>query len=364
MQKNIYCTKQLPTENLCLLFPVIDLTTVPSAESVSNSNIQLLTDPLSSLFENADQDSSILAVDIKQAYQGVSAKGIPYVTSVVFMDDACVTDEANKSVSSQNKLSFNSYTSSYKSSSMNDLVSVTDPNASPALLNVQAVKCHGILAFQSPLEELQNTVRASNKTVSDLYNLSDELSNKFNTHRLNSSSSEEIKNSLNSSVSESISSLPLPKSIRSIPSNFPGQESGLGNSMTLPEVRTLSNLRDSIQLAKRHYSQPQSRTDSFHRKVNIEISTFQPVRAATQCQGQVEETDIDEELIEKMDMEDYLVEEAGKGEETCQRVCSSKETGTPEDRVVDTGGKPPTPPLHRFPSWVSIEGLQSAIQGL
>ncbi|KAJ6667244.1 hypothetical protein lerEdw1_017222 [Lerista edwardsae] len=346
---NLKLTEQIKALQEAL--QVVDLRTVPSAESVSNSNIQLLTDPLSSLFENVDQDSSILAVDIKQAYQGVSTKGIPYVTSVVLMDDAFVTDEANKSVSSQSKLSFNSYTSKYKSSSMNDLVSVTDPNISPASLNVQAVKCQGILAFQSPLEELQSSVRASNKRVSDLHNLSDELSNKFNAHRLNPS--EEIKNSLNSSVSVSISALPLPKSITSIPSNFPGREGELGNSMTLPEARTLNNPRDSIQLAKRHYSQPQSRTDSFHHKVNIEISTFQPVRAATQCQGQVEETDIDEELIEKMDMEDYLVDEAGKGEETRQRVCSSKEAGTTEDRVVDSGGKPPTPPLHRFPSWES-----------
>ncbi|XP_066492806.1 pleckstrin homology domain-containing family H member 1 [Tiliqua scincoides] len=344
------CNLRLTEQIKALQEALQDQTTVPSAESVSNSSIQLLGDPLSSLFENLDQDSSILAVDVKQAYQGVSSKGIPYVTSVVFMDDACVADD-NKSVSSQSKLRFNSYTSNYKSSSVNDLLSITDPKISPTSLNHQAVKCHGILAFQPPLEELQSSISVSNKTVPDLYNLSDELSNKFNTHRLNLPSSEETKNSLNSSISASISALQLPQSTTSIPSNFSGREGGLGNSMTLPKARTLSNPRDSIQLAKRHYSQPQSGANSFHHMVNIEISTFQPIRAATQ--GQVEETDIDEDITETMEMEDYLPENTGREEETNQHSCSSKETGTSEGRVVDPGGKPPTPPLHRFPSWES-----------
>lgn len=278
----------------------------------------------------------------------MSSKSIPYVASVVFMNDACVADD-NKSVSSQSKLSLKSFSS--KSSSENDLLSMADPKISPTL-NHQAMKCHGILAFQPPLETLQNSISVSNKTVSDLYNLSDELSNKFDTHQLNFPFSEETKNSLNSSIT-AISALQLPKSITSIPSNISGREGGLGNSMTLPKARTLSNPRVSIQLAKRHYSQPQSGADSLHHMVNIEISTFQPIRAATQ--GQVEETDIDEEITEKMEMEDSLLEEAEKDEETHQHACSSKETRTSKGREVDPGGKPPTPPLHRFPSWVGTE---------
>ncbi|XP_053130423.1 pleckstrin homology domain-containing family H member 1 isoform X2 [Hemicordylus capensis] len=328
-----------------------DLTTVP-AESVSSCNIQLLRDPLSSLLETSDQDSKILAMDIKQSYPGVSMKGIPYITSVLFMDDAYVADEAVKSMPSQSSLRFISDTSNYKHPSVNDLVSMGNPKNCTVSPNHQAetMTFHGALAFQPPLEEFQSSITASNKKESDRYNPSDEQST-FSSHRFNFSG--EMKNTLNSSVSTSISALKLPTSITSIPSNFPLREGGLGNSMTLPKTRTPSNLRDSIQLTKRHYSQPQPGTDSFHHVVNIEISTFQPIRAATPCQGPVEETDIDEEVAEKMEMEDCSVEEARMGEETPQHFGSSKKTVISEPRLKDPGSKPPTPPLHRFPSWES-----------
>ncbi|XP_062973619.1 pleckstrin homology domain-containing family H member 1 isoform X2 [Elgaria multicarinata webbii] len=348
---NLRLTEQIKTLQEALQ----DLMTVPPEEPVSSCNIQLLRDPLSCLLENSAQDSRLLAVDIKKAYQGVSMKGIPYIASVVFMDDACVADEVDKSVSSRSSLRLISDSSDYNNSSVNDLVSTAHTQICPTLAKHQAetVRFHGALAFHSPLEELRSSSAASDKTVSDLYKPPDELNTELSTHRLNSFSSGEMKNALNRSLSAAVPALKLPKSITSVPSNFTGREGGLGNSMTLPKVRTPSNPRDSILLAKRHYSQPQSGTDCFHHVVNIEISTFQPIRAAAQYQGQVEETDIDEEVAEKMEMEACLVEEARMEEETCQRSCSRTEAGTSEARVMDPGGKPPTPPLHRFPSWES-----------
>uniref|UniRef100_A0A8D2Q929 Pleckstrin homology, MyTH4 and FERM domain containing H1 n=1 Tax=Varanus komodoensis TaxID=61221 RepID=A0A8D2Q929_VARKO len=246
--------------------------------------------------------------------------------------------EADKSVPSQRSLRLIPDSSDYNNSSVNDLVSTGHAQIRPTLSKHQeTVKFHGTLAFHSPLEELQSSISPSDKTVSDLYKPLDELNSELSTHRWNLSSSEEIKT--------------LPKSIISMPSNFAGRKDGLGNSMTLPKVQIPSNPRDSILLAKRHYSQPQSRADCLHHVVNIEISTFQPVRAFAQCQGQVEETDIDEEVAEKMDVEACLVEEAGMEEVAHQSSCSRKQTGTSETRVMDPGGKPPTPPLHRFPSW-------------
>ncbi|XP_053241297.1 pleckstrin homology domain-containing family H member 1 isoform X2 [Podarcis raffonei] len=331
-----------------------DLMTVPSEESVSNCNIQLFRDRLSCLLENSDRDSRILAMDIKQAYQSVSMKGVPYIASVVFMNDACVTGEVNKSVPSRSSLRLISDFPDYQNSSVNDLVPMAHTQICPSSNHqAETVKFHGALTFQSPLEELQNSIGDSDKTLSDLCKPADGLSTDFRTHRLHSSSSGEVKNVLNGSLSTSTPALKLPKSITSTSHNFPGREAGLGNSMTLPKVRTPSNPRDSILLTKRHYSQPQSGADSFHHVANNDIGTFKPISAVSHCRGQVEETDIDEEVAENMEMEDCLGEEAGMDEEIHQQSCCNKETWTSETRVMDPGGKPPTPPLHRFPSWES-----------
>ncbi|XP_020655592.3 pleckstrin homology domain-containing family H member 1 isoform X3 [Pogona vitticeps] len=337
---------RLTTQVTALQEALKGLITIPPEESVSSCNMKLLRDPLSCLLGNPDQDSRLLAVGIKQAYEGVSLKGFPYITSMVFMDDTCVASEVNNSVPSRNSLRLISDSSNYSSSSMNDLLSKATPQFRPTLSKYQeeTVKFHGCLDFQCPLEDLKSTTSASNKTAADLYKQSNELNVEFSTSRLNSSSSGEVKNTCKSSIMASISAPNLQKSITSVPSNFPGKESRFGNSMTLPKGQTPNNPRDSILLAKRHCSQPQSGTDCFHHVVNIEISTFHPVRAATHCQEQVEETDIDEEVAEKMEMEDCLVE-------THQQSCSRKETGTYKARIMDPGGKPPTPPLHRFPSW-------------
>ncbi|KAJ7344725.1 hypothetical protein JRQ81_000675 [Phrynocephalus forsythii] len=312
------------------------LRTVPPEELVSSCNMKLLRD----LLENPDQESRLLAVDIKQAYEDVSLKGFPCIASMVFMDDTCLASESNNSEPSRSSLRLISDCGS----SVKDLLSKSNPEFCSTFSKYQdeTMTFHGSLDFQCPLEKLKSSKRASNKTVSDLHQQSDELNVEFRSSQLTSSSSGEVKNTCKSSIMASISARNLQKSIAPVPSSFAGRESRFGNSMTLPQMQTASNPRDSILLAKRHYSQPQSGTDCFHHVVNIEISTFHPIRAATQ--GQVEETDIDEEVAEKMEMEDYLVE-------TDQQSCSRKETGIYKARVMDSGGKPPTPPLHRFPSW-------------
>uniref|UniRef100_A0A8B9SF84 Pleckstrin homology, MyTH4 and FERM domain containing H1 n=1 Tax=Anas platyrhynchos TaxID=8839 RepID=A0A8B9SF84_ANAPL len=126
-----------------------------------------------------------------------------------------------------------------------------------------------------------------------------------------------------------------------------GGNCGLGSSMTFPKTRTPNAPRDSIQLAKRHYSQPQSGAGSFHRVMSLEASTFQPIPV---CHGPVEETDIDDyRVLEKMETEGGLVrEEAGTYE--IKHLTAKREAVSSEAGMLDPGCKPPTPPLHRFPN--------------
>uniref|UniRef100_A0A8D0BSE3 Pleckstrin homology, MyTH4 and FERM domain containing H1 n=1 Tax=Salvator merianae TaxID=96440 RepID=A0A8D0BSE3_SALMN len=334
------CNLKLTEQIKALQETLQDLTIFSPEDSVSGCSIQLFREPLSCLLENSDQDSRILTVDFKQAYQRVSMKSIPYISSVVFVDDGCAADEVNKSVISQNALKPISDSSNHNKPSGNDVISmaqISPMSSSPSLV------------FPSPLEQLPSSISDSDKTVSDLYKPSDKLNIEVRAHRLNSSSSGELKNSLCSSVSVSVPDLKFPEPITSIPCNFSGKEGGLGSSLTFPKIRTPSNPRDSILLAKRHYSQPHPGTDCIHHVLNIEISTFDPVSSAVE----VEETDIDEEVGEKMELEDGLVTEPGMHEGTPLQSCSSKTLKTFEAQLVDPGGKPPTPPLHRFPSWES-----------
>ncbi|XP_047398067.1 pleckstrin homology domain-containing family H member 1 isoform X2 [Sciurus carolinensis] len=94
------------------------------------------------------------------------------------------------------------------------------------------------------------------------------------------------------------------------------RESGPGSSLTLPKTRVSSTTWDSIRVAKRHHSQPQLKPPN----------------------------ELQEEP-EKMEME--APPPAGKEEGE-----NLKDPG-PELEKDELGNKPPTPPLHRFPSWES-----------
>lgn len=134
----------------------------------------------------------------------------------------------------------------------------------------------------------------------------------------------------------------------------PGRECSLRSSMTFPKIRTPNTPRDSIQLAKRHRSQPQSGANSFHHVMHLESSTFQPITDPPVGCGHVEETDIDDDgVMEKMETECGLLRgEAGTCEGMYHLPAEQREAVSSEAGTLDPGGKPPTPPLHRFPSWV------------
>uniref|UniRef100_A0A8C6TAC5 Pleckstrin homology domain containing, family H (with MyTH4 domain) member 1 n=1 Tax=Neogobius melanostomus TaxID=47308 RepID=A0A8C6TAC5_9GOBI len=167
-------------------------------------------------------------------------------------------------------------------------------------------------------------------------------------HCLHSSSS----SSSSSSAYEMAQGPSSPHTLSRSPSTnnpFPNQ-----SSMTLPKVRTPLTPRDSIQLVKKHYSQPQPSLDKLHHlNVNIDIvtcsasSTLKSTGTSTSPFSQViEETDIDDALSDGMD---GVVEGAGLQEDGVSFLGLAEELERLDPEVL----KPPTPPLHRFPSWES-----------
>uniref|UniRef100_A0A8D0D5I8 Pleckstrin homology domain containing, family H (with MyTH4 domain) member 1 n=1 Tax=Sander lucioperca TaxID=283035 RepID=A0A8D0D5I8_SANLU len=151
-------------------------------------------------------------------------------------------------------------------------------------------------------------------------NSSDELNSKFRSQCLHSSSSSSSSSSAyemahgSSSPESSLRISPRSPLLSRSPStnnpfpNPPFHQSG--TSMTLPKVRTPLTPRDSIQLVKKHYSQPQPSLDRLHHlNVSIDImtpsstsSTLKSTGTATSPFSQVvEETDIDDGLPDSMD---------------------------------------------------------------
>ncbi|KAM7163669.1 pleckstrin homology domain-containing family H member 1 isoform 8-T8 [Macrochelys suwanniensis] len=318
---------------------------------------------LSPLLEKPDQNPMLLGMGVKQEYLGRAAKSVPPTPSMILVDEASIAEEASKSLPSQNVLSVIPDPSNWKPSVEKDTFPtvISDTSSAcpdPTLLDptVESTSVLEDLAFQSSLGRNQSSLSPSDQMASELGNSSDELSAKFRSHRLDSSSSGEMMSTPDGCLPTAEPTLDLPSFVTSTQPSFPGRECGLGNSLTLPKIRTPSTPRDSIQLAKRHYSQPQPGADRFNHVMSIEVDTFQPITTSTLFPAQVEETDIDDdELPEKMETEGCPVEEkAGMGVEIDQHPDSGKnEAGNSEAGPLGPGGKPPTPPLHRFPSWES-----------
>ncbi|XP_077096211.1 pleckstrin homology domain-containing family H member 1 isoform X2 [Siphateles boraxobius] len=200
--------------------------------------------------------------------------------------------------------------------------------------------------------------------ASDRDHSSDELNSKFRSQRLHSSSS-------SSSSSTSAYETPGPVGFDTPKSPPPVSLSPpllrlpllcpfplalpLGTSMTLPKVRTPLTPRDSIQLVKKHHSQPQPGIERLHQvNVNIDIGSCTSPSCNSLVPGSVpthglEETDIDEGPPERME---GMVE----GSETDAQATDGGlfEGLAKEVEMMDPEAlKPPTPPLHRFPSWES-----------
>lgn len=107
---------------------------------------------------------------------------------------------------------------------------------------------------------------------------------------------------------------------------------------------------------KKHYSQPQPSLDRLHHlNVNIDIMTPSSTSSTLQSTGTtispfsqvIEETDIDDGLS---DMDGVV--EGSESEEPPRDGVSFVGLAEELERLDPELLKPPTPPLHRFPSWV------------
>lgn len=193
---------------------------------------------------------------------------------------------------------------------------------------------------------------------SDRDNSSDELNDKFRSQCLHSSTSSSSSSSAyemahgpgSPDSTVRLTSLSRSPSTSNPFPTGPGQQSGA--SMTLPKVRTPLTPRDSIQLVKKHYSQPQPGLERLHPlTANLDImmssstsSTLKSTATATPAFSQVvEETDIDDGM-------DGVVE--GTAADPLGDGVSFVGLAEELELLDPEALKPPTPPLHRFPSWV------------
>lgn len=241
----------------------------------------------------------------------------------------------------------------------------TDVDRSPELAG-KGLTSHDALG-RSRDEPVGSQVQAGG---SDRDNFSDELNSKFRSQCLHSSSSSSSSSYETSSPLLTTRTQPRsPLLSRSPSTNNPFPTSQLldgqsGSVVTLPKARTPLVPRDSIQLVKKHFSQPQPSLDRLHHlNVNIDIttpsstsSTLKSTSTTTSPFSQfIEETDIDDGLLDGMDG----VEEGPQSGELAQDGVSFVGLAEELEQLDPEAVKPPTPPLHRFPSWVTDTHTQS-----
>ncbi|XP_052638354.1 pleckstrin homology domain-containing family H member 1 isoform X2 [Harpia harpyja] len=356
------CNQRLTEQIEALQDTLQDMTTIPPFESLWSCNSLKARAPQVSFAEKIDQKSVLLAPGFRQLCQTGPTKCVLSTANIVLASDTFSEDGEDKSLLSQSTLKLMSDPSSWNLSTEKDVFPVVSSehrlghsDATSLDPPAEATRILEALTFQSSLEGNHSTVSTLQQVALDGTRFSDDLSARFHSHRLDSSSSAELMSMLEGHPQAAEPPLVVSTSAVTAHSFCPGRECGLGSSMTFPKIRTPNMPRDSIQLAKRHYSQPQPGANSFDRVMSLEASTFQPITDSPNCHGQVKETDIDDDgILETMETERGLVrEEAGACEERNHLSARQREAVSSEAGVLDPGGKPPTPPLHRFPSWES-----------
>ncbi|XP_035315504.1 pleckstrin homology domain-containing family H member 2 isoform X1 [Cricetulus griseus] len=170
---------------------------------------------------------------------------------------------------------------------------------------------------------------------------SDELNKKFQSQRLDYSSS--------SSEANTPSPILTPALTPKHPNSLPGKGTQLVPPVYLPppKLRIPNVFSISVALTKRHLSQPQLCSDRMFGMNRNAISMIRPLRP--------QETDLDVvdgdglEVVESMDTgcDDRLF----SYDSLDSPNADDQETSEPTKKA--SCSKPPTPPLHRFPSWES-----------
>lgn len=175
---------------------------------------------------------------------------------------------------------------------------------------------------------------------------SDELNKKFQSQRLDYSSSSSEPNTPSPILTPALT--PKHRSLATSAASQCTTPSDSPSNLPPPKLRTPNVLSLNSALAKKHLSQPQLSSDRMFGRNRNAISMIRPWRP--------QETDIDlvdgedTDILEKMEIGcdegvfTYDCPEAQNAE--AQEPCDMTKKGA--------SNKPPTPPLHRFPSWVSV----------
>uniref|UniRef100_A0A672T9F0 Pleckstrin homology, MyTH4 and FERM domain containing H2 n=1 Tax=Sinocyclocheilus grahami TaxID=75366 RepID=A0A672T9F0_SINGR len=158
---------------------------------------------------------------------------------------------------------------------------------------------------------------------------SDELNKRFQSQCLDSSSSSSDTNTPSPILTPALT----PK--RPTPSR---DSQDTPASPKQPRLRNPNAFTVSLALAKKHLSQPPLYSEAAHGRTRNAFSMLRPLRP--------QETDMDQE--QKMET----------GERECVPDVPPAEVPPEEHETLDSsaavpGSKPPTPPLHRLPSWES-----------
>ncbi|XP_016392682.1 pleckstrin homology domain-containing family H member 2-like [Sinocyclocheilus rhinocerous] len=157
---------------------------------------------------------------------------------------------------------------------------------------------------------------------------SDELNKRFQSQSLDSSSSSSDTNTPSLILTPALT----PK--RPTPSQ---DSQDTPASPKQPRLRNPNAFNVSLALAKKHLSQPPLYSEAAHGRTRNAFSMLRPLRP--------QETDMDQE--QKMETGDREHADVPAAE------APPEERETPDASAAMPGSKPPTPPLHRLPSWES-----------
>ncbi len=179
---------------------------------------------------------------------------------------------------------------------------------------------------------------------------SEELNKRFQSQRLDSSSSSSEPNTPSPILTPALN----PK--RPNPPQDPRDNPA---SPKQPRLRTPAGFGSmNVALAKKHLSQPPISSEAAHSQTRNALSMLRPL--------QPQETDLDQEQEVGMETgwdtppQVLPSSQAAPTFPSLQTSPASPEPGTeinPDRQDCDSsapGSKPPTPPLHRLPSWVSF----------
>lgn len=182
---------------------------------------------------------------------------------------------------------------------------------------------------------------------------SEELNKRFQSQRLDSSSSSSEPNTPSPILTPALT----PK--RPNPPQDPRDNPA---SPKQPRLRTPAGFgMMNVSLAKKHLSQPPVSTEAAHGQTRNALSMLRPLRP--------QETDLDQEQEVGMEIGKDMPLEVPPSSQATPTIPSWEPSPDPEpgtdkspEKPFDSsapGSKPPTPPLHRLPSWVRLSNISS-----